>query len=98
MGGTAQRKTRYRSTTPTTQNSHPNAVGKLYIYRFSTRSVADPLERRTRAHVPPRAKEPALDIERLAALAPMFEGTHDFQVSVRVHVVAVAVLVGHIFA
>lgn len=56
-----------------------NAVSKLYVYRFSTRAVADPLERRTRAHVPTRAGEPALDVEKLAALAPVFEGTHDFQ-------------------
>ena len=69
--------TRLRPATTT-----PPAVGKLYTYRFSTRQVADPLERRTRAHVPPRAKEPALDVERLAALAPMFEGTHNFQVRV----------------
>lgn len=62
-----------------TQTLH-TTVGKLYTYRFSTRQVADPLERRTRAHVPPRAKEPTLDVEKLAALAPMFEGTHDFQV------------------
>jgi tRNA pseudouridine38-40 synthase len=72
---------------PTTDCKHTNAhtqtqthaVGKLYTYRFSTRAVADPLERRTRAHVPTRAREPALDIEKLAALAPLFEGTHDFQ-------------------
>lgn len=56
-----------------------NAVGKLYTYRFSVRHVADPLERRTRAHVPPRAKGPGLDVEKLAALAPLFEGTHNFQ-------------------
>lgn len=51
----------------------------MYTYRFSLRSVADPLERRTRAHVPPRAKEPGLDVQKLVALAPLFEGTHDFQ-------------------
>lgn len=59
--------------------NNPPPVGKLYTYRFSTRPVADPLERRTRAHVPPRAHEPALDIAALASLAPLFEGTHDFQ-------------------
>lgn len=52
-----------------------NSLGKLYTYRFSTKRVADPLQRLTRAHV----RDP-LDIDTLYRLTSLFEGTHDFQV------------------
>lgn len=53
-----------------------NSCGKLYTYRFSTRSVADPFQRRTRVTVP-RGEE--LDLDKLAKMASIFEGTHDYQ-------------------
>ncbi len=53
-----------------------NSRSKLYTYRFSTRAVADPLERRSRVFVP-RGVE--LDMAKLRALACVYVGTHDFQ-------------------
>lgn len=53
-----------------------NSLGKLYTYRFSTRAVADPLQRRTRVAVP-RGEE--LDLDKLARMTSIFEGTHDYQ-------------------
>lgn len=53
-----------------------NSRGKLYTYRFSTRAVADPLQRRTWVAVP-RGEE--LDVGKMAAMTSLFEGTHDYQ-------------------
>lgn len=54
-----------------------NSKGKLYTYRFSTRPVADPLHRLTRAHVGPRYAE--MDMDKISTMCKLFEGRHDYQ-------------------